>query len=168
MEETICWEKLNYWKSRIFCNFPTLISRPFEMSKSVANLQSSADKAPKTLVSSLTKVFQKHCQLPLSLRHKEAGCWKTQQNFMVVQFSDFQGPKIWRCGEWPCGLRHYIKNQKVLGSNPTRHLARHRDPTSWWGSQWPSHWNCTNSVLKHRVSEAVPSRMAKVDSGTAK
>ena len=41
-----------------------------------------------------------------------------QQNFMVLQFSDFQGPKRCICRGWPSGLRHYIHNQKVPGSNP--------------------------------------------------
>ena len=46
-----------------------------------------------------------------------------------------------------------------LGEN---RLARRKDPTSLSGSQWPSRQNCTNAMIKHQVSEAVPSRIAKV------
>ena len=48
-----------------------------------------------------------------------------------------------------------MKNWKVPGSNPDRRSAR------WWFLRW----NCTNPVIKHRVSEAVPSRMVKVGHG---
>ena len=34
-------------------------------------------------------------------------------------------------------LRHCIQDQKVPHSNPTVQSARHRDPTSLWGSQLP-------------------------------
>ena len=33
-------------------------------------------------------------------------------------------------GEWPSGLRRCDQNWKVPGSNPTRHSAGLRDPTS--------------------------------------
>ena len=45
-------------------------------------------------------------------------------------------------GEWPSGLRRCSKNRKVLGSNPTRHLAGLRDPTSLQDSWWPLGRKC--------------------------
>ena len=59
-------------------------------------------------------------------------------------------------GEWPSGLRRCDQNRKVPGSNPTRHLARLRDPTSLQGSWWTPHkrltsgeWSCLpNNVPK--------------------
>ena len=46
--------KSSVTEKHIFCSFPMLISRPYKMSANVTNLQSLADKAPKTLISSLT------------------------------------------------------------------------------------------------------------------
>ena len=40
-----------------------LICRSFKMSGNMGNLQGLADKAPKTLIVSLTYVFEKYCQL---------------------------------------------------------------------------------------------------------
>ena len=39
-------------------------------------------------------------------------------------------------GGWPRGLWQCNENQKVPGSNPTRHSAKLRDPTLLWGSRW--------------------------------
>ena len=44
-------------------------------------------------------------------------------------------------GEWPSGLRRCNQNWKVPGSNPARHSARPKDPTSLHGSWWPSGGN---------------------------
>ena len=38
--------------------------------------------------------------------------------------------------EWPSGLRHCSKNQKVHRSNPIRHSTMLRDGTLLQGSQW--------------------------------
>ena len=48
---------------------------------------------------------------------------------------------------WPSGLRRCSKNRKVPSSNPTRHLAGLRDPTSLWGSWWPSGRKCKTQWL---------------------
>ena len=45
-------------------------------------------------------------------------------------------------GEWPSVLKHCSKYCKVPSSNPIRHLAWLRDPTSLRGSQWPSAQKC--------------------------
>ena len=45
-------------------------------------------------------------------------------------------------GEWPRGLMYCSKNQKVPGSNPTRHSAGLREPTSFQGSWWPTGRKC--------------------------
>ena len=50
-------------------------------------------------------------------------------------------------GEWPGRFRQCNQNQKVPGSNPIRCSAKLRDPTSLWGSQWPSGRKCKNSVI---------------------
>ena len=49
-------------------------------------------------------------------------------------------------GEWPSGLR-CSKNWRLPGSNPTRHLARLRDPTSLQDSRWPSGRKCKTQWL---------------------
>ena len=60
--------------------------------------------------------------------------WEQNWNFTL-----FEG--------WPSGLRRCNKNQKVPGSNPPRHSARLRDPTSLWGSRWPSGQKCKTQWL---------------------
>ena len=41
--------------------------------------------------------------------------------------------------------KHFLKNQKVPGSNPTRRLAGLRNLTLLQGFQWPSSWICKNA-----------------------
>ena len=53
-------------------------------------------------------------------------------------------------GEWPSWLRCCDQNRKVPSSNPTRCLARLRDPTSLWGSWWPSGQICKMQVINIR------------------
>ena len=59
------------------------------------------------------------------------------------------------------GLRHCNKNRKVTGSKPSRRSAGLWDPTSLWGSRWPSGQICIRRSDYHWVNEAVPSRMAQ-------
>ena len=66
-----------------------------------------------------------------------------------------------KLGKWPSGLRRCSKNRKVPSSNLTWCLAGLRDPTSLWGSWWPSGRKCKKRSDWHRVSEAVPSIMAQ-------
>ena len=66
-----------------------------------------------------------------------------------------------KLGKWPSGLRRCSKNRKVPSSNLTWSLAGLRDPTSLWGSWWPSGRKCKKRSDWHRVSEAVPSIMAQ-------
>ena len=53
-------------------------------------------------------------------------------------------------GEWPSWLRCCDQNRKVPKSNPTKCLARLRDPTSLWGSWWPSGQICKMQVINIR------------------
>ena len=53
-------------------------------------------------------------------------------------------------GEWPSWLRCCDQNRKVPSSNPTWCLARLRDPTSLWGSWWPSGQICKMQVINIR------------------
>ena len=56
-------------------------------------------------------------------------------------------------GEWPSGLKYYIQNEKVPGSNPTGYAAKLWDPTLLQGSCWPAYQNQKFSDW-HWVSEA--------------
>ena len=77
--------------------------------------------------------------------------------FQFPLFSDF-ATDLW--GEWHSGLKRCNWNRKIPGSNPTRHSAKLRDPTSLWGSRWPSGQNSRKLSDEHRVSDAAPSRTA--------
>ena len=85
-------------------------------------------------------------------------------------------PEIWsmtegtKCprGEWPSGLRHWNQNHKVPGSKLARHSTGLRDPTSLWGSWWPSGRTCTNAVINIGLVRMSPWEWPKVGCGTAK
>lgn len=60
------------------------------------------------------------------------------RRFPYLKYKKKENYNPWReWGEWPSGLRHCDWNRKIPRSNPTRQLARPKDPISLQGSWWP-------------------------------